>query len=61
MMKAKRMELSAAGFCGYLTEPDKSAGHGIVVILGEKCGTQLLEEKLFFSDAMRMLKKSSRL
>ena len=34
MMKAKRMELSTAGFCGYMTEPDKSTGHGIVVILG---------------------------
>ena len=34
MMKAKRMELSTAGFCGYLAEPDKFNSRGIVVILG---------------------------
>ena len=33
-MKAKRMELSTTGFCGYMAEPDKFTGRGIVVILG---------------------------
>ena len=28
------MERDTAGFCGYLAEPDKFTGHGIVVILG---------------------------